>query len=1060
MKPGSLRPDELTCEYRRNPLGLGETKPRLGWILRTGSPRARNEFQRAYRILAASSPGILAEDKGDLWDTGKVDSSATGSIPYRGRTPRSRDRVCWKVRIWDQDGRESPWSETARWTMGLLNEHDWNGAWIESPARWNFDRVHWVWHPGDSLMEQGARAGKCIFKREFTVPRGIAAVEGRILIAAKDGFCLSLNGSRVSNLKTETCTKPRIVDFTKHIKTGKNILEVEVENRKAGEAAGLAAKAIVSLDNGSQIVLPTNWQWLARWSDERGKKTSRWIKARGFTAAGELGGWVDPLTRSGVLGEGDPLILPPATVFRRTFELVSVPQRAVLNATAFGIYRLYLNGKPIGDDWFTPGWCEYGKRVYAHSYEVAEFLRPGSNTLVAVLADGWFAGYVGFCRRRNHYDGERRIRLQLEIPDGDTLVATDGSWQCTDEGPWREADLQMGETFDARRDWAAFHDSGFDGLGWDKACVSPDPGVPAEPYPGEPVRAAMELPPQSLTEPQPGVYVFDMGQNMVGVARLRVSAPAGSAIRLRFAEVLTDEGMVYTEALRGARATDTYIKACDGFEEWTPAFTFHGFRYVEITGIDERPGFDTVTGIVLHTAMSSTHEFESSSALVNRLQQNTVWSQRGNYLEVPTDCPQRDERLGWTGDAQIFIRAGSFNFDIAAFFGKWLRDLFDTQRPDGGLMNVAPNVSLAHNPEDTLLERSCAGWQDAAIVCPHALYRVYGDTRIIHRYYDGMTRFMNHLARIGDNHIQPDFGFGDWVNLNAETPKPLLGTAYYARNALMMAEMAEAIGKRADEARYRALFDSIREAFQKTFIEWDGQLQGHTQTAYALAIRYGLLTAAQREKAAHYLTQDVAYRRGAFSTGFLGLKELLPALTEIGQLDMAFSILENGEFPSWGYQIRNGATTIWERWDGWTEEHGLQTPNMNSFNHYAFGAVNEWLFATVAGIDLLEPGYRRIAIAPHPGGTLKRLAVQYRSPLGWIGSSWRIRDGEFHLGVRIPPNATSEVSLPCAEPTSVTLDGQRLAQGGPVRLLDPNPARVRIEVPSGHYRFVCPLERL
>jgi alpha-L-rhamnosidase len=440
--------------------------------------------------------------------------------------------------------------------------------------------------------------------------------------------------------------------------------------------------------------------------------------------------------------------------------------------------------------------------------------------------------------------------------------------------------------------------------------------------------------------------------------------------------------------------------------------------------------------------------------MVNKLAENIRWGQRGNFLDIPTDCPQRDERLGWTGDAQIFIRTATFQFDVAAFFTKWLRDLFDAQRPEGWICMVAPAIDTWPNADS-----GSAAWMDAAIICPWTLYRVYGDRRVVERYWSNMVLFMDHLERTSRDLIRPNEGFGDWVSLNADTPKDLLGTAYFAYDALLMSEMAGGIGRDAEAKRYAKLYEEIRAAFQREFIEpRDGGLRGRTQCAYVLALRFGLLPEDLRPAATAFLAQDMAYRGGHFSTGFVGLKDLMPTLTEVGRHDLACRILLNEDFPSWGYQIRHGATTTWERWDGWTEELGLQTPAMNSFNHYAFGAVGEWMYSHLAGIDTADAGYGRIRIRPHPDARIRTVRARYRAVTGWVSSETIVdaREGKLTVRCRVPVGATATVELPVSSFDGVTESGKPLTTSSDVKLATSGQGRLHVEVGSGHYDFTMP----
>jgi alpha-L-rhamnosidase len=552
-----------------------------------------------------------------------------------------------------------------------------------------------------------------------------------------------------------------------------------------------------------------------------------------------------------------------------------------------------------------------------------------------------------------------------------------------------------------------------------------------------------ELKARSIAEPRPGIYVFDLGQNMVGWARIKLSAPKDARIVVRYSEMLNPDGTLYTTALRSARATDTYVSRGGEFT-WEPSFTFHGFRYVEISGAGEKPPLDAVTGIVVHSDMRRTGWFECSNPLVNQLVSNIVWGQKGNYLEVPTDCPQRDERLGWTGDAQFFIATGAYNFDVAAFFTKWLVDLNDdSQNPEGAYASVAPDVLKG--------PYGATAWADAGIVCPYTIWRDYGDTRVIEQHYASMARYIDYLHRTSKNLIRTQGAFGDWVNLGGGASSEVIGTSYFEHVTRMMSEMAAAIGRDDDAKKYANLADDIKASFIKSFVTPEGKIKDSSQTGYALAFTMGLMPdgPAIRKAAANHFVEEIKSKDWHLATGFIGTPRLLPGLSKAGRDDIAYRLLLTETFPSWLYQVKLGATTMWERWDGWVPERGFQDPGMNSFNHYAFGSVGEFLYRTVGGIEAGSPGFKKIIIRPQPGGDLNFATAKYDSINGTIESTWRIDGDRLKLDVSIPPNTTATVFVPASDPK------------GAVETTNLKPVRIEaraavFDVGSGHYSFTAP----
>lgn len=757
--------------------------------------------------------------------------------------------------------------------------------------------------------------------------------------------------------------------------------------------------------------------------------------------------------------------LDPCPYLRKEFRLEKPVRRARLYATARGLYEPYLNGERVGEDVLAPGWTDYRERIQYQTYDVTGLLAEGRNALGIVLGDGWYAGFIGFDpkHRGAHYGSRAHLLAQLEVEyeDGTAWrVASDGSWKCS-TGPILYSDFLVGEFYDAREEMPGWNEPGFDDSDWYPVAVDDGERPVLVAQPDEGARVTEDVAAKAVTEPKPGVYVFDMGQNIVGWVRLKVEGEAGTEVTLRHAEALNPDGTIYTTNLRFARATDHYVLSGGGEELYEPRFTFHGFRYVEVTGYPGEPPLEAITGRVIHSATPPVGSFECSSAMVNQLQNNIVWGQRDNFLSIPTDCPQRDERLGWMGDAQIFARTATFNMDVAAFFEKWMVDVEDAQSTDGAFPDVAP---LFGERSEAFLSRGAPAWGDAGVIVPWTIYKVYEDARIVKRHYDAMTGWMEYLResnpdllrrnRLGNN-------YGDWLSPKGDhTPKDLLATAYWAYDARLMAEMAHAIGRHEDARGYGELFEGIRGAFNEAYVAHDGRMEGDTQTCYVLALHMDLLSDGLRPATAEHLVAAIEREGWHLSTGFVGVGYLCPVLTEAGHSDVAYRLLNTETFPSWGYTIRNGATTIWERWDGWTEENGFQSPNMNSFNHYSLGSVGEWLYRYVAGIDMAQDGvgYDRIVIRPRPDGSMTYARAEYDSVRGRISSGWEVSEGEIRLRATIPANTTAVIHVPTADPNGTTEAGRPARESEGVEFLGAEDGAAIFAVGSGDYEFVGSLQ--
>jgi alpha-L-rhamnosidase len=742
---------------------------------------------------------------------------------------------------------------------------------------------------------------------------------------------------------------------------------------------------------------------------------------------------------------------------RKTFKPGKAMVSARLYISAAGIYEAYLNGKQIGNDVFTPGWTDYHNRIQYQVYDVTEMVKSGENALGAMLGEGWYSGYLAWENLRNHYGYTPSLyaNLVLRYADGrkETIV-TDTTWKWAPSAV-KTSDIYRGEVYDARLEIAGWNEPGFDDSKWTAAKLQATPRGRLIASVSQPVRATMEIKPINVTEPTPDTYIFDLGQNITGVPRITLKAAAGTTIKLRHAEVLNPDGTLYVENLRTAPQVDLYTFKGDGVEVYQPFFTFHGFRYVEVTGLppDASVSLDLVTGIVLHSDTPVVGTFECSDPLVNKLHQNVVWGQRGNFLDVPTDCPQRDERLGWMGDAQVFIRTASYNMDVSAFFSKWLVDVMDNQRPTGAFPYVVPDV-LARVPQMQNLY-GAAGWADAGVICPWVMYQVYGDTRILEKCYDAMDRYMQFLESTATDYLRPEYGFGDWLDVNDPTSHSFLGTAYFALCAKLMTLIAPLAGRGKDLKKWQNLEKNVVGAFSREFITPGGRTVSDSQTSYALALAFDLIPEKVRPFSGLKLAKLIEGRKNHISTGFLGTSQIMHALTGSGHHEVAAMLLLNETYPSWGYSIKNGATTIWERWDGWTQEKGFQNPSMNSFNHYAFGAVAGWMFMHLGGIDLGpdKPAYQHIKIAPKPANRITWTKASYKSINGMIEVAWKLDSGVLELEVFVPANTVATLVLPASSVEEIKESDQPLDGHADIRNVRQEPGGITFEVGAGRYLF-------
>jgi alpha-L-rhamnosidase len=779
--------------------------------------------------------------------------------------------------------------------------------------------------------------------------------------------------------------------------------------------------------------------------------------------------WIDP-------GFPDELISPgPVAMLRKSFSLKGNIIRARAYVSALGLYELFLNGQRVGDQLFTPGWTSYKHRIQYQTFDVTELVGSGNNAVGALLGDGWYRGTIGWNdlpQRRHHYGDRVALLVQIEVTysGGERQVITsDRNWRAA-RGCILFSDIYDGEKYDARLECVGWTRTGFNDDGWATTqVIRPDVGALIAPA-GPPIRRAEEITPIQVFRTPRGLLVADMGQNMVGWVRLRVRGVGGTTVRLHHAEVLDQQGDFYVENLRSAKQIVEYTLKGGAEEVFEPHFTFQGFRYVAVEGYPGTLTNESLTGIVIHSNMPCTGRFETSDVLVNQLQRNIVWGQKGNFFSVPTDCPQRDERLAWTGDAQVFSATAAFNMDVHGFFTSWLGDIAAEQGANGAVPWVVPDIlhTCILKPPALPVEKeidaaNAAGWSDAVTVIPWNLYVAYGDTRVLATFYQMMVRWVTYQVSRASNYIwSSDFQFGDWLDFFSQdkalplgsTSNDLIATAYFAHSVDLLRRSAKVLGKEEDAARYADLFAHICEAFVRQFVAADGQVGEGTQTSQVLALEFNLLPEALRQRAAALLAKDVR-ARGHLTTGFLGTPKLLIVLSRFGYISEAYNLFTRSDYPSWLYPITRGATTIWERWDGIRPDGSFQNPTINSFNHYAYGAVGQWMYEVVAGLkpDPANPGYRHSVLAPKPGGGLRWVTCSLETPHGRLSSEWTLEGSHFNWAIHIPANTNATVYLPGARSAQVREGDGWLEGSVGIHSIKQEEQAVVLRVESGEYRF-------
>jgi len=1047
--PGVLSPTDLRCEYRTNPLGVDSPAPRLSWKLETANPAARGLSQSAYEVLVASSEALLARNQGDLWDSGKVNTGTSIQVAYGGKPLSSGEVVWWKVRVWDNDANPSAWSEPARWSMGLLDASDWKGKWIgldggEGKPQ-ELASAQWI-------SAKDAAPGTIYLRRTFEVSKDNPVAYAPLWMVGSGATVVTINGGPTR--KSKGIKDPISIDLTGFLHPGTNLLAATVTSA-GDEPAALIGAVELDLADGARVMVRTGEGWRVS-STEAPDWNKNSFDDASWEAAKALG--LYGMAPWGEVGVGWRTVLP-AHLLRKDFTAPAQVKRATLYVSGLGLFEAYLNGEKVGHDVLVPALSEYEKRVYYMTYDVTNLLRPGANALGVMLGNGRF-----FPPRHNVPTTMRGfgypkllLQLEMELADGKVeRVSSDETWKLTTDGPIRANNEYDGETYDARQEMVGWNRPGFADAAWQQAQVVEGPAGVLSAQPIAPIRVTEKLKPKSVHELRPGVYIFDMGQNMVGWCRLTVAGPRGTTVTLRHAERLRPNGMLYMDNLRSAEATDTYILKGTGAEVYEPRFTYHGFRYVEVKGFPGKPTLASLEGEEVHDDLVRVSEFTTSNPLLNKIYEAVLWGAKDNYRSIPTDCPQRDERQGWLGDRSGESLGETYLFDVAAFYAKWVRDIHDAQDADGRVSDVSPAYWPLYNDNVT--------WPASFIMVADHVYKQYHDLRVIEQNYPGMRKWIMHMETYLKDDLMPRDSYGDWCvppespeliltkDPSRKTDATVIGTTYFYRLLRLMEHFATLLGKQEDANEYAQLADKLRVAFNKTYLRAAiGQYSNGSETSSVLPLAFRMVPEEDRQGVADALVGKIEKDKDHVATGLLGGQWLMQALSDCGHPGVAYQIAAQRTYPSWGYMVTHGATTIWELWNGDTAE-----PAMNSGNHLMLvGDLITWLYENLAGIrpDPAHPAFQHIIMRPTPVGDLTYAKASYDSSQGKIVSDWKVAGGRFMWNIVVPPNATATVYVPAKDPAAVTESAKPASEARGVKFLRAVEEAAVYEIGSGSYRF-------
>ena len=1053
LRAAQIGPTGLRCEYRQNPLGIDARAPRLSWTVTSTGSGQRGLGQTSYQILVASTRQQLDRDQGNLWDSAQVGSDETIQIRYSGKKLHSGQECWWKVRVWDRQEQVSPWSDPATWTMGLFDASDWGAQWIGHSSRQeaSLKDCQWIWFPeGDPAV--AAPPGIRYFRKIVSLPDASRIIRARLFLAADNEFTASVNGQTVGG--GPGWAFARAFDVTERLRPGANVLTVEASNgAEQANPAGLIGKLIVELADNQDLSVRTDSSWRSSLTSQSGWEEpnfndTAWPASRSLGDAG-MEPWGMPAVRQD---------LDRLPLLRRKFHVSKPLRRAVVSICGLGQYELRLNGGKLGDHVLDPGWTNYRKTCLYATYDVTEQTRQGDNCLGVMLGNGMYrVGGGRYVKFTGSFGPPKMIlQLRLDFTDGTTSrIASDEDWRIA-PGPITFSCIFGGEDYDARLEVPGWDQPGFDDSVWQAATVLDGPGGELVAQSAPPIKVIQAIQPADVSEPAPGLFVYDLGQNFSGRPKVSIKGPAGATVRITPAELLDEKGLA-NQSASGGPSYFSYTLKGEGIETWHPQFTYYGFRYLQVEGAvpesapaGDKPVLVKIEGQFTRSSAPRVGRFACSNELFNRIYELVDWAIGSNMQSVLTDCPHR-EKLGWLEVAHLMGPSIMFNYDVASLYTKITRDTSESQLPSGLVPDIAPEYVVF-----TVGFRDSPEWGSAAVILPWQLYRWYGDRRVLAERYPTMKRYVDYLGSRAEGHIV-SHGLGDWadfvkgggVGASQLTPTSLTATAIYYRDVVILARTATILEKPDDAEHYAALAQEIRDAFNRTLFDpQTNRYASGSQTSQAMPLVLGLVDPKRVDPVFANLVGELQ-ERDYITAGDVGFRFLLRALAEQGRSDLIYEQNNRNTLPGYGYQIQQGATSLTEAWDG---------RHVVSHNHCMLGHIQEWFHADLLGIqqDRQSVAFERIVIRPRIVGDLRWARGAYDSIRGTIAVDWQLDGKMLTLKVTVPANTSATIHVPTSDATKVLESGQPAAEAASVTPAGTGDNAAVYHVESGEYVFTAP----